>query len=64
MVGLSLFLNSEVGIVTKLLCLIGWHRWSWSVAELGWGDGVQPPKDAKCFYCGVEYGHPREIISG
>lgn len=39
----------------KFLCYVGYHKWTWSIGEHGWGDdGV--PKGAKCFYCGEIHG--------
>lgn len=40
-------------IFRKLLCLVGWHVWTW---RLGRGEalhlGDDPPAHAKCKHCG------------
>jgi len=43
-------------MLRKFLCFIGWHHFSWSITELGWGENGLPPKMAKCIYCGVTFG--------
>ena len=43
-------------MIGKLLCMIGWHNWTWKLSDVGFIDD-SIPEIAKCGRCGVEYGH-------
>jgi hypothetical protein len=47
-------------MIRKLLCILGWHTWTYSLTETIEEFGYLPldnrvPSTAKCKHCGVRY---------
>ena len=42
--------------MARILCIFGWHRFRWSLKDLGPGENGAPPEESKCERCGVTYG--------
>ena len=48
-------------MIQKLLCLVGYHEWCWSLSSVSYIDlKSHPPDHAVCKHCGVRYKSPGE----
>ncbi len=46
----------------KLLCFIGYHRWTWKLSEGQEIDlNAPPPDDAFCYFCYKDYKNPNKF---